>query len=229
MPCVKKDSQKTALVIGAGPAGLSAARELARIGFAVKVFERSSRAGGLVHLIPPRRINKDAILRMAKNLDITYNTAVDLGEIGALAKKYDAVIIATGTQKNRSLKNFDTHSDKICFAIDFLEKDIRPKSVAVIGGGDTAIDCAIEARERGSLATVYYRKSREEMRALKSEVALAESAGVDFVFNTPPDDLGAFKEDLIVIAIGQDPDVPENLPKNVFLCGDAFLGATTVG
>ena len=220
---------KTALVIGAGPAGLACGAELTRHGFRVKVQERTGRAGGLVHLIPPRRINKDAILRMGQNLDIEFDTCVDLGTIDELAREFDAVVIATGTQKNRTLAGTD---NRVVFAIDFLEKPEKflptPKSVAVIGGGDAAIDCAIEARQHGSSATIYYRKSREQMRAAKSEVAIATGAGVKFVFNAPPDDLKKFSEDLIVIAIGQDPDVPVDLPSNVFLCGDAYLGATTV-
>jgi len=218
------------LVIGAGPAGLAAATNLARRGFDVTVYERDPVPGGLLNMIPASRFNKTAITRMVDNLiaaggKIQYNTTVDTDNIPALLDKFDYIFIATGTQTPVELDTTNIRA-KTIYALDFLRSNITAENIAIIGGGNVAMDCATESTKRGANATVYYRKSRDQMRASPREIQNAENAGAKFQFNVTDFDIDS---DLIVIAIGQRSNIPADIVSDrIRIIGDAATGATNI-
>jgi len=218
-----------ALVVGAGPAGLACGRRLAERGADVTIYERDLRAGGLINLIPERRVNRSVIARLSTGLKIEFEREVDLNNLGELSKKFDYIIIAVGAQKHRKLGVSGEDESRVHYAVDYLQNDVRGDDVAVIGGGNVAIDCSTTAIARGAkTATLYYRRARADMKAGDKEITHAESVGVKFVFETAFDDLNKLKADVVVVAIGQMPELPAVLPSNVLVCGDAKLGPSTI-
>ncbi len=157
-------SGKKIAIIGSGPAGLSAADNLNRLGHYVTVFEKSDAIGGLLRYgIPDFKLNKRVIdRRMEIFIDegIEFKTGIAVGKhigIHELIITFDAVLIAVGAEVPRDLKLEGRELDGICFAMDFLKKQNRiiaglekhdndfllakDKKVLVIGGGDTGSDC----------------------------------------------------------------------------------------
>jgi len=224
-------------VVGAGVAGIACAEVFAKHGFSVTIFEKSMRAGGLLNVIPEHRFDKRHIAKMVENLikhgvTIEYGKYIDLRDLTlldpvqglktALLDCFDYIFVAVGTQMPRIL---EPRTNKDIFAVDYLLGDIRAKNVAVIGGGNVAIDCAVEAVKRGGKSTVYYRKKQTEMRAGKHEISVANSHGVMFKYEVENFDVDC---DLRVIAIGTDPDIPPQNDPRVFVVGDAKIGASSI-
>ena len=226
---------KSVCIIGAGPAGIAAAEVLGARKFDVTMFEKKDKPGGCINLIPDSRFNKKHIEIWMGRLEsygvkIHYNINVDLEDIKVLKDKYDYVLIATGTQKVRQLEGVDG-----LYAIDFLEKmktienkkEFTGYNIAVIGGGNVAIDCACEAAERGANTMVFYRKTKEDMKATDKEFQHAESLGVKFAYNFEAYEF--IKADAIIIAIGTEPLLPENIEdKRTFVIGDASTGSSSM-
>jgi len=198
-PPVPKDKEKVA-VIGAGPAGLSCAYYLAKEGYQVTIFEKDSKAGGMMRsCIPPYRLAReeldweiDQILAEGIELKLNHslNSPDDFTELRQ--KGYKAFYIGIGAQKSLSLKIKGEDLDGVFGGIDFLkkvnynEKVKLGKKVAVIGGGNTAIDCARTAIRLGSDVTLIYRRTRREMPAERHEIIAAQEEGVKFKFLTNP-------------------------------------------
>ncbi len=188
-------------VIGAGPAGLTAAYELANKGYPVTVFEASSHAGGMLRkCIPEFRLQKsvvDAEIEQIKRTGVEIQTETTLGKdlsFGELWQKgYKAVFISVGAHKTRKLGAEGESLKGVFDALDFLklanEKenvDIG-KHVVVIGGGNVAIDSARTALRSGAKeATILYRRSMEEMPANPYEIKEAEHEGVKISFLAAP-------------------------------------------
>ena len=188
---VVSDGKKVA-VIGAGAAGLSAAYFLARAGIQADVFEKDSKAGGIVcNIIPEFRIaeyfvTKDIALIEKMGANILLNTpAPSFKELKA--QGYSAVVCGIGAYKVR-----DPHiSGNVVNVLDFLRKfknneytnELFGKSVAVIGGGNTAMDAARAAKrvEGVERVTVVYRRTKKYMPADEEELREALAAGVDLV------------------------------------------------
>jgi len=158
----EKENGKSVAVVGAGPAGLSAAVTLRRRGWAVTVYERRANIGGLVRYgIPFFKLDKSIIDRRRKILEaegIRFVTGIEVGkDISAewLSRRFDAVIVAIGTPAARDLKIPGRELDGIHLALEFLEGqnkflsgeisslpiDAKNRNVLVIGGGDTGSDC----------------------------------------------------------------------------------------
>ena len=172
VPCPpKKESGKSAAVIGAGPAGLSAAVTLRRKGWAVTVYERRANIGGLLRYgIPCFKLDKALIDRRRSILEaegIRFVTGIEVGkDISAawLAKQNDAVVVAIGTPAARDLKIPGRQLHGIHLALELLEGqnrfltgeidappiNARGKDVLVIGGGDTGSDCVGTAIRHGA-------------------------------------------------------------------------------
>ena len=165
------ETGKTAAIIGAGPAGLSAAVTLRRRGWAVTVYERRANIGGLLRYgIPCFKLDKSLIDRRRKLLEaegIRFVTGIEVGkDISAewLARRHDAVIVAIGTPAARDLKIPGRELGGIHLALEFLEGqnryltgelpappiDAKGKDVLVIGGGDTGSDCVGTAIRHGA-------------------------------------------------------------------------------
>lgn len=188
-------------IIGSGPAGLSAAYELIKMGYPVTVFEKSSAPGGMLReCIPEYRLPKQVLdieIQYLVGLGLEIKTSMALGKdftMQDLFKEgYKAVFIAIGAQKSLSLNCEGENLVGVIHALDFL-RDVNFRRhvdvgnrVAVIGGGNVAIDAARTARRLGfKEVTVIYRRSENEMPAHRKEVEEAQSEGVKFLFLTAP-------------------------------------------
>jgi 2-oxoacid:acceptor oxidoreductase delta subunit (pyruvate/2-ketoisovalerate family) len=190
---IPKTHKEKVAIVGAGPAGLMAAYELAKFGYPVTVFERMSEPGGMMRYgIPGFRLEKAIVaeeIDYIKALGVDLKTGVALGKdisIESLRKDgYKAVFLAIGTWVGMKLGIPGENLIGVVNAVDFL-RDIalgKPveigERIAVVGGGNSAIDAARTAKRCGAKEVVLlYRRSREEMPALPSEVAEAEKDGV---------------------------------------------------
>ena len=191
-PIPKRHTEKVA-IIGAGPAGLTAAYELAKLGYPVTVYERMSEPGGMMrYCIPDFRLEKFVVeneTNYIKDLGVEIKTGVEFGKDITIASLQEegckAVFLAIGTQQGMKLNVPGEDLKGVVNAVDFL-RDIAlgkhvevGQKVAVVGGGNSAIDAARTAKRLGAKeVTLLYRRSREEMPALPSEVEEAEKDGV---------------------------------------------------
>jgi NADPH-dependent glutamate synthase beta subunit-like oxidoreductase len=184
-------------VAGAGPAGLSCAYHLRRMGYQVTVFEASEKPGGMMRLIPEYRLPKEVLEREIAAivaLDVEMRIGVRLGEDVTLndLKGYAAVFLAVGQSVSRELGVPGEDAAGVLHGIDFLARMDRGqqvdlgKKVAVIGGGNTAMDAARTARRLGAGVTILYRRSRTEMPASDEEVDEALDEGVKMEFLRAP-------------------------------------------
>ena len=157
---------KKAAIIGSGPAGLGAAAELLKHGFAVTVFEQNNRVGGALNLIPEQRLPREITAyewqRLANDsrLEIKLNTEVTDYE-DLLRQGYVAVVVAAGEQKCRTLGV--TGENAAIAYTEYLKNPAKYATggnVAVIGGGAAAVDCAITAVKQGAVHTeMFVRRS----------------------------------------------------------------------
>jgi glutamate synthase (NADPH/NADH) small chain len=191
---------KRVAIVGAGPAGLSAARDLARAGHAVTMFERRPEAGGLnTYGIVPFRLPVDVArweTEQIVRLGVEIRTGVAVGDDLApadLLGAYDAVILAVGMGAVPALGIPGEDLRGVEDALDLIEraKFGRPvtlgQRVAVIGAGNTAIDAATTSHRLGAeFVTMWYRRGPAEMTAYPFEVAFARSEGIAFRFHRMP-------------------------------------------
>ncbi len=187
---------KKVAVIGAGPAGLSCAFQLARHGYPVTVFESFAEAGGMLRYgIPayklPRRVLDAEIAAIREmGIEIICNTIIgkDLG-LDELKEKFDALFIGIGAHGEIKLGLEGEEADNVISGVSFLNRIHSGRKVTVgnkvviIGGGDSSISAARVARRLGSEVTILYRRSRAEMPAIKQEIkaALAEDIEIQFL------------------------------------------------
>ena len=198
VPEITRNGKRIAIV-GSGPAGLAAAHDLALEGYEPTIFEALPEPGGMLRVgIPEYRLPKDILnkeIGYIKRLGVEIKTNTRIGEeiqLEDLRKSYHAIFIATGAHTSTRLNIPGEDSPGVINATDFLrdvnmggEVNIGQK-VAIIGGGNTAVDAARVARRLGSEVKVIYRRSRAEMPATASEVKGAEEEGVEIVFLTNP-------------------------------------------
>ncbi len=195
----EKRKEKIA-VVGSGPAGLSAAYHLARLGFSVTILEALPEPGGmLMYGIPEYRLPK-VVLRQEigyiRDLGVEIKTGIRVGKdvtLPHLKKEYNAVFIAPGTHKGMGLGVEGGDLSGMMEGIMFLrnvalgEKVEIGEKVAVIGGGNTAVDCARTARRKGAKeVTIIYRRSRNEMPALAEDVDAVEKEGIKLTLLAAP-------------------------------------------
>ena len=190
---------KKVAIVGSGPAGLTAAWQLARLGYQVRILEAEAEAGGFLrHALPAYRLPQEVVERDISNVtalgvEILTSTRVDDLE-GLKAEGYDAVLLATGTPHATSLGISGEDLNGVFAGLDFLRQvrigqapDLAGKRVVVVGGGNVAMDTARTARRLGALQIkVAYRRGREEMPAHVAEVDDAEVEGVAFEFLVAP-------------------------------------------
>jgi putative selenate reductase len=179
-------------VIGAGPAGLSAARLLGEAGFEVAVFERHPYAGGMVGgAIPAYRLPQDRIdadLAGLDRLGVTIHYGKEAGKDFALsglrAQGFGPILVAVGAQVAKRLGIPGEEAEGVLDGIAFLRsvREGHPltvgKRVAVVGAGDTAMDCARTARRLGAEVTILYRRTIDQMPADREEVRAMLEEGV---------------------------------------------------
>ncbi|MGC2242005.1 MAG: FAD-dependent oxidoreductase, partial [Candidatus Aquilonibacter sp.] len=194
---------KKVAIVGGGPAGLSAARDLRLAGHAVTIYEMHDRLGGLnTYGIVPFRLANDVALWEADyvvQLGIDVETGVEVGvdvPVDALLQNHDAVILACGMGGVPSL---GVEGDDYAWdALDFIEHvktghrvgELGDR-VAVIGAGNTAIDALTCAKRLGAeRVTMYYRRGEEHMTAYDFEYAFAKDEGIEFRFYCTPVRIG---------------------------------------
>ena len=188
-------------VIGAGPAGLSCAYYLAVKGYPVTVFEKEDKLGGMLTLgIPGFRLDKavvNAEIDILRELGVEFKTGVEVGKDVSLpqlrAEGYKAFYLGIGASRGTKLGVPGEELAGVFTGIDFLrdvnlEKPVSiGKRVAVVGGGNVAIDVARTALRLGAEdVTIVYRRSRDEMPAAADEIAEAEEEGVRFMYLAAP-------------------------------------------
>lgn len=193
----KKTGKKVA-IIGSGPAGLTAAYYLAKMGHGVTILEALRQAGGMMRAgIPlyrlPRKILDDEI-NMVKNLGVEIKTGTKVASLDKLFKDgFKAVLVATGAHQGIKMGVEGEDHPRVMECIDFL-RDVNfgkkvelGNRVAVIGGGNAAIDAARTALRLGAKeVTIVYRRTRAEMPANASEVEEAIKEGVKIEFLAAP-------------------------------------------
>ncbi len=197
-----KVNGKKVAVIGAGPAGISCACELRVLGYEVDVFEAKDKPSGLLlHGTAPYKITNEDVMQEMNYLQeqlgytIQYNSSITTKEqITKLEEKYDAIFLGVGIGPTRTLNLKGEDKEGVHGAVEIIEElkmkksDFTiPKSVVVLGGGNTAMDAASESARMGAENVVLaYRGSKENMGAYSFEYALAVGAGVNGMFNVSP-------------------------------------------
>jgi NADH-quinone oxidoreductase subunit F len=195
----KAATHKKIVVVGAGPAGLSAAFYLALLGHKVTVFDKAPNAGGLLrYALPEYRLPKkivDKELSLIRSVGVQFKFKAELGktlQLDKLAKDNDIVFLALGTWEEQALGVPGDDSKGVLSSLSFLnagafgkKPSIGPK-VTVIGGGNSAIDAARTAKRQGADVTVVYRRSRGEMPAIPDEIEQALEEGVRLITMAAP-------------------------------------------
>jgi NADPH-dependent glutamate synthase beta subunit-like oxidoreductase len=191
-------------VIGSGPAGLTAAQELAKLGYSVTIFEALPKPGGMLGwCIPAYRLPREAVdaeIKRTENLGVEFITGTEIGVDKSiedlLSEGFEAVFIAVGAHKCRKLGIPGEDLKGVLDALDFLKEASLGKKknlgdkVVVIGGGDVAMDAARIARIALHLGAkevkIIYRRSRDEMPANPWEVKETEEEGIEIQFLVNP-------------------------------------------
>lgn len=200
LPAKKAPNGKKVGIVGAGPAGLTAAFYLALKGYSVKIYEWMKEPGGMVALgIPdyrqPRHLLRSEV-EMIQNLGVEIEYGRKLGDdltMEYMKKNYDAVLVTIGAWKSRDMGiegEKEGYDGVFSSGIDFLRQQaegqdtgVKGKKVMVVGGGNTAIDCVrVAMREGAAEVNLAYRRSRAEMPAEDWEIEDAIEEGVNFHF-----------------------------------------------
>jgi len=237
----KEKIDKSVGIIGAGPAGISAAIFLASEGIKVTIYEKFEDLGGVLRYgIPKERLNKD-VLDYYKNildeLDIKIRYNVEIGKslkLKDLSKGHDAVLLANGAWIAKSAYADNEHLANVHYAIDYLKNPTSfdlGKKVIVIGAGNVAMDAAATAKRLGYDTYIYYRKTFENMPANTVEIEEVKKMGVKFeTFKAPI----SFKEDGCVFKNCENQVDGDNKVKTVmientehFVKADSFIIATS--
>lgn len=201
----KNMQQKKVAVIGGGPAGLTCAAFLAQKGVDVTIYEKYNYLGGLlVHGIPEFRLPKDIVKETVNrilNLGINVKYNMELNKnliLQDLEKQYDAIFLSFGANISSKMGVEGENLPGVFGGNELLEYNLHPdytnKKVAVIGGGNVAMDCARTVKKKGAKEVkVIYRRSREEMPAEQKEIEDAIAENIEFLY-----------QNNIVKIIGQD-------------------------
>ncbi|HOT01565.1 MAG TPA: NADPH-dependent glutamate synthase, partial [Acidobacteriota bacterium] len=208
MPAIQGPTGKKVAVVGGGPAGLTVAGDLIQLGYAVTIYEALHRMGGvLVYGIPEFRLPKAIVNREVQylqRLGVKLVTDFVVGKtrtIDSLLEEYDAIFVGSGAGLPWFMEIPGENLNGVYSANEYLTrlnlmKGYRfpeyhtpikvHKRVAVVGGGNVAMDCARSALRLGAESRIVYRRSREELPARLEEVENAEEEGVIFEFLTLP-------------------------------------------
>jgi NADH-quinone oxidoreductase subunit F len=192
-------TERKVAVVGAGPSGLAAAFYLALLGHDVTVFEANPEPGGMLrYALPEYRLPREVLRReveLIRRVGVNFVCGVQVGTdiaLNDLDNQYNAVFLAIGTWKESWVYLPGTELKGVLPALLFLEAVAKEepvrlgRRVAVIGGGNAAIDSARTAVRMGSEAMVIYRRERKDMPAIREETDAAEHEGARFHFLATP-------------------------------------------
>ncbi len=197
---VSHKRNKNVAIIGAGPSGLSAANDLARLGYSVTLFETFPIPGGMLNVgIPPYRLPRNIVLQAieeVRHLGVQINLATPVGKelnLESLRKQFDAVYIAAGAHKAEKLGILGEDLQGVIHGVTFmrmvnLKEDLKVgERVAVVGGGNTAMDAARSSLRLGAREVfIIYRRTREEMPVDPRELEEVEEEGIKVNLLTQP-------------------------------------------
>jgi len=202
LPLRKLTEEKKAesvAVVGAGPAGLSCAYQLARRGYGVTVYESFEKAGGMLRYgIPAYRLPDDILdaeIKKIADVGVTIKLNTRVGKdvnMDDLRKDNKVVFMGIGAHAGKKLGVPGEDAPNVMTGADFLHKVNHGetveigKKVVVVGGGNSAIDAARVAVRLGADVTLSYRRTRNEMPAIEHEIHSAEEEGIKFEFLTAP-------------------------------------------
>ncbi|MFZ5643959.1 MAG: NAD(P)-binding protein [Bacillota bacterium] len=201
LPTLEPQKNEKVAVIGAGPAGLSCAYQLAKKGYQVTVFEALPVAGGMLRVgipeyrLPKKWVQLEVDLLTKMGVQIKYNTRLgkDVTTDGLLAEGFKAVFVGIGAHKGTTLNVPGENLNGVSHGLTFLrqialgENVKLGKRVAVIGGGNTAMDCARTAVRLGAeKVMIVYRRTEGEITALPEEIHEAKEEGIEFMMLTSP-------------------------------------------
>jgi glutamate synthase (NADPH/NADH) small chain len=212
-PVPAAENGLTVGIVGAGPGGLAAAAQLRRQGYAVHVYDRYDRVGGLmIYGIPSFKLDKEIVLRRQRLLEeagVVFHLGTEVGRdvtLEALRARHVALLLATGVYRAREIGGPGSGLPGIVKALDYLtasnrqglgdtvpdfdtgKLDAAGRDVVVIGGGDTAMDCVRTAVRQGARAVrCLYRRDRANMPGSMREVKNAEEEGVEFLWLSAPE------------------------------------------
>lgn len=198
MDTSKDTSAKKVAIIGSGPASISCAIELAKVGIKSVIFEKDKDLGGILRYgIPDFRLSKstiDNIIETAKDMGVEMHTNVEFGKdisLEKLQKEYDAVFLGIGAQVPSTYKMSEEEYSSIYKSDYFLKRYNDGEYIenlgttVVIGGGNVAMDCSRTAVKMGAKKVyVLYRRARENMPARDIEIEEAMEDGVEFNYLT---------------------------------------------
>ena len=214
-------------VIGSGPAGLTAALRLREKGYRTTVYEALPQAGGMMRVgipgfrLPQDILDKEIDMIVRQGVEIILNKRVNIKEI---EQDYAVIIVATGSHlgSRMNIPNENFALGGIRFLHDFKMNNNRQDinkgdRVAVIGGGNTAIDVARTILRLGGKPTIYYRRTRNEMPAIPHEVEEAQAEGVKLKYLTAPvkiekDENGSFTVRMIKMKLGKADETGRRRP-----------------
>jgi formate dehydrogenase major subunit len=196
---IKKRDKKVA-IIGAGPSGLSAANDLARLGYSIVVYESLSIPGGMLNVgIPPYRLPREVVqqaIEEVRRLGVEIIAGTPIGKelnLESLRKECDAVYIAAGAHKAEKLGIPGEDLLGVIHGVTFmrlvnLKEELKIGSrVAVVGGGNTAMDAARSSLRLGAKeVSILYRRTREEMPVDSRELEQVEEEGIKVHYLTQP-------------------------------------------
>lgn len=244
-------------VIGGGPAGLTVAIELRKKGYDVTIFEKEKMLGGILRFgIPEYRLPKKVVDKVVLNIvkhEIKVETSQTFGKDFTIKdlqnQNFKAIFLGLGNYSSKKLKIKGATLNGVYGANEFLRniEGINFKNVVVIGGGNVAMDVARMAKLKGAeTVTVLYRKTKEKMKADKTEIESAENEKINFKFECLPTEfVGNLKvervkcdnseeilADAVVMAIGASPNLNQ-LPENIELGENGLIkvfknGATSI-
>lgn len=190
----KQANGKKVAVVGGGPAGLTCSAFLAKEGFEVTIYEKYHYLGGLlVHGIPEFRLPKEIVEKVVHQileLGIKVEYGQELGKnitLRQLEEQYDAVFLSFGANKSSKMEIPGEELDGVFGGNELLEYKTHPnyqnKTVAIIGGGNVAMDCARTVKRLGAKEVkVIYRRAREQMPAEEKEIEEAMQEGIEFLY-----------------------------------------------
>jgi glutamate synthase (NADPH) small chain len=202
-------SGKTAAIVGSGPAGLSAAYYLCRMGFEVHVFEKGAGAGGIAqHAIPEYRLpsegyEKQMDVFIKAGVNFHFGSTVSPEDIISMAENNNAVFLAPGLQKSSDFRIPGIELQGVEHALYFLTDDPEKRKgsigrrVLVIGGGNVAMDTARSCRRLGSEVIVSYRRRIEDMPADEEEIHEAIEEGIDIRTKSIPERIERTGQELV--------------------------------